>query len=147
MRDHSPKKRIKITLINLQNNLTIHPGKIKNLILKVIQNEKGTASGRINICFTDNRKIKEFNAKFHKTNSATDVLAFNLSDKNNPRVILADIMVSTQTAIKQAIKYRTNPDYELSLYVVHGLLHILGFNDQSLKQIKLMRKKESQYVN
>lgn len=147
MRDNSPKKRIKITLINLQNNLAIHPGRIKNLILKIIKNEKVTASGRINICFVDNRRIKEFNAKFHKTNSATDVLAFNLSDKNNPGVILADIMISTQTAVKQAIKYSTNPDYELSLYVVHGLLHILGFNDQSLKQIKLMRKKESQYVN
>ena len=55
-------------------------------------------------------------------------------------------MISAQEALNQAINFKTTVDYELSLYVVHGLLHILGFNDQTPSQIKLMRKKESQYV-
>jgi probable rRNA maturation factor len=56
-------------------------------------------------------------------------------------------MISAQAALKQASSFKTTPDYELSLYVVHGILHILGFNDHSPRQIKLMRKKESQYVD
>jgi probable rRNA maturation factor len=133
--------------MNLQNKLPIGSRKIKNLILKVLKNESIKKSGWINICFVDNSQIKKFNAKFLKAKSATDVLAFNLSDKNKEAIILADIIVSTETALKQAITFKTTPDYELSLYVIHGLLHILGFNDHSARQIKLMRKKESQYVN
>ena len=136
---------MKITLVNLQKHTPIHSGKIKKLILKVLKGQKVKESGWINICFVDNPQIKKFNAKFLKTKSSTDVLAFNLSDKKN--IILADIIISAQQALKQARNFKTTPDYELSLYVAHGILHILGFNDQAPEQIKLMRKKESQYVD
>ena len=138
---------MRITLKNLQNKLPIHTGKIKKLILKVIKGERVKESGWINICFVDNTQIKKFNAKFLKTKSSTDVLAFNLSEKKERKIILADIMISTQEALKQAANFKTTPDYELSLYVVHGLLHILGFNDRSRGEKKLMRKKESRYVD
>ncbi|MDP2927498.1 MAG: rRNA maturation RNase YbeY [Candidatus Omnitrophota bacterium] len=137
---------MRITLKNLQNKLPIHSGKIKKLILKVLKGEKVKESGWINICFVDNPQIKKFNAKFLKTKGSTDVLAFNLSDKKEKNIILADIMISAQAALNQARNFKTTPDYELSLYVVHGILHILGFNDHTREQIKLMRKKESQYV-
>ena len=138
---------MKITLQNLQKHVPVSTGKIKKLILKVLKGEKVKESGWINICFVDNLRIKKFNAKFHKTKSATDVLAFNLSDKKEENIILADIMISAQTALKQAPNFKTTPDYELSLYVVHGILHILGYNDRTPRQVKLMRKKESLYVD
>jgi probable rRNA maturation factor len=138
---------VKITIKNLQKKLPIHPLKIKKLVFKILKGERADDSGWVNICFVDNRFIKKFNAKFHKTNNTTDVLAFNLSDKNKKKVLLADIMISTDTAIEQAKSFNTCADYELCLYVVHGILHILGYNDRSEKQIKLMRKKEKQYVD
>jgi probable rRNA maturation factor len=138
---------VRITLKNLQNKLPIHSKRIKKLILKVLKGEKVKKSGWINICFVDDPQIKKFNAKFLKTKSSTDVLTFDLSDKKKDNIILADIMISAQTALKQAGNFKTTPNYELSLYAVHGILHILGFNDQTRAQIKLMRKKESQYVD
>ncbi|MHB8154737.1 MAG: rRNA maturation RNase YbeY [Candidatus Omnitrophota bacterium] len=138
---------MKITLQNQQKKVPLPAGKIKKLILKVLKGEQVKESGWINICFVDNTQIKKFNTKFLKINGSTDVLAFNLSDKKEKNVILADIMVSAQEALKQARTYKTTLDYELSLYVVHGLLHILGFDDHTKREIKLMRKKESQYVD
>ena len=138
---------MKITLQNLQKKVPVQTGKIKKLILKVLKGERVKESGWINICFVDNPQIRKFNAQFHKTKGSTDVLAFNLSDKKEKNIILADIMISAQEAKEQADSFKTTPDYELSLYVVHGILHILGFNDHTPQQIKLMRKKESQYVN
>ncbi|MBU4252223.1 MAG: rRNA maturation RNase YbeY [Candidatus Omnitrophica bacterium] len=138
---------MKITLQNLQKKVPVQTGKIKKLILKVLKGEKVKESGWINLCFVDNPQIKKFNAKFLKTNGSTDVLAFNLSDKKEKNIILADIMISAQAALEQARSFKTTPDYELSLYVVHGILHILGFGDRTESQIKLMRKKESQYVD
>lgn len=136
---------MEITIKNLQNKLPINSLKIKNLIHKILKGEDAQGPGWINICFVDNPRIKKFNAKFLKVNSATDVLAFNLGGNKKP--ILADIMVSTDKAIKQAAAFKTSPDYELSLYVAHGILHILGFNDRTKTQINLMRKKESVYVH
>jgi probable rRNA maturation factor len=138
---------MKITLQNLQRKVPVQAKKIKELVLKILKGEKVKASGWINICFVNNPQIKKFNAKFLKTNSSTDVLAFNLSGKNEKNIILADIMISAQEARRQSGIFKTTPDYELSLYVAHGILHILGFNDRTLRQIKLMRKKENHYVN
>ncbi|MDD5130613.1 MAG: rRNA maturation RNase YbeY [Candidatus Omnitrophica bacterium] len=138
---------MKITFLNLQKTVPIPAKKIKAIILKVLKGENVKKTGWINVCFVDNARIKKFNNKFHKTKASTDVLAFNLSRKKEKNTLLADIIVSAQTALQQARRLKTTPDYELSLYVAHGLLHILGFNDRSNTQIKIMRKKESRYVN
>ena len=138
---------MKITLANLQKKIPVSAEKIKKLITQVLKGERVKKSGQISICFVDNQQIKKFNTKFLKVKRVTDVLAFNLSDKKNKNIILADIVISAQEALKQAARYKTTCDYELSLYAVHGLLHILGFNDHTRDQIKLMRKKESQYVH
>jgi probable rRNA maturation factor len=138
---------VKITLKNLQNKLPIHSRRIKALIHKVFKGEKVKKTGSINICFVDEARIKKFNLKFLKSASATDCLAFDLSEKKEKNIIQAEIMISTQAALKQAPQFNTTADYELSLYVVHGILHILGYNDHTPRQIKLMRKKESLYVN
>ena len=63
------------------------------------------------------------------------------------KILLADIMISTDTAINNARKFKTTPDYELMLYVAHGILHILGYDDRTKTQMKRMRKKEAEYVN
>lgn len=136
---------MKITIKNLQSRLPVPEAKVKNLIRNILKGENVKEPGWINICFTDNRLIKKFNAKFLKSGSSTDVLAFNLA--NSKKTFLADIVISTDKAAEQARTFKTTPGYELLLYVAHGLLHILGFGDRTKKQIKLMRKKESEYVD
>lgn len=138
---------MKITFRNLQKHVPLQTGKLKKLILKVLKGEKVKKTGWINICFVDNPQIKKLNARFLKTKSVTDVLAFDLSDKKEKNILWADIMISAQAALIQARNFKTTPDYELSLYVVHAILHILGFGDRTPQQIKRMRKKESLYVH
>ncbi len=138
---------MEITLQNQQEKVLTQAGKIKKLIRKGLKGRRIEKSGWINICFVNNSRIKKFNAKFLKIKNSTDVLAFNLSNKKEKNIISADILISAQKALKQSRSYKTTLNYELSLYVVHGLLHILGFNDHTPRQIKLMRKKESEYVN
>lgn len=86
----------------------------------------------------DDKKIKKINAKYLNKKTATDVIAFNLDSKNE---LLADIAVSVDTAISQAKIFQTSYLYELYLYVVHGVLHILGYDDKTTKQRQLMQDK------
>jgi probable rRNA maturation factor len=138
---------MKITIKNLQNKLKLRPARIKKLINHILKSEGRKESGCINICFVNNSLIKKFNIKFLKTNSSTDVLTFNLGNKKMSKILLADIMISTDTAINNARKFKTTSDYELMLYVAHGILHILGYDDRTKTQMKRMRKKEAEYVN
>jgi len=137
---------LKITIRNLQKKLPIYPKRIKKPILKALKDARKT-KGEITVSFVDDKLIKKLNSKYLKTRKATDVLAFDLADKTKSEEISGDIIVSADTAVRNAMLYKTTPSFELSLYSLHGLLHLLGYKDKSLKQIKLMRKKESEYVN
>ncbi len=86
------------------------------------------------------------NRKFHRQDRPTDVLAFDLGDGSR-NSLAADIVISTDTAVRNARIYGTTPEYEAGLYCVHGLLHILGYDDHSTSDTQVMRKKERLYVD
>jgi len=74
-------------------------------------------------------------------------LAFDITDTalqpfRIRRSILADIVISTDTAIRNAQTFKTTPVYELYLYIIHGLLHILGYKDKSKKEKLIIHKRE-----
>ncbi len=75
---------------------------------------------------------------------STDVLAFDL--KRNKSELIADIYISADTALVNSRIYSSDLKTELCLYVIHGLLHILGYDDHKAKDIAVMRKKEAFYL-
>jgi probable rRNA maturation factor len=137
---------VNITIVNLQDKLRIPGIHIKKLIRRILKGENFKKAGCINICFTDNTLIKKLNSRFLNTKRATDVLAFNLSAENEPD-LFAEIAISAECAIKNARCFKNSPEKELLLYVAHGILHILGFNDRTKTQTQLMRNKEREYVD
>jgi len=138
---------VKIIIKNFQKKIPINPKKIKETILKVLSQEDTKKSGEITICFVGDLKIKELNLRYRHRNSPTDVLVFDILESKNPNRIFADIVISTDTAIQNAGIFKTTPLYELYLYIVHGMLHLLGYDDRTRKQRQLMRQKEKEYVN
>jgi len=73
-------------------------------------------------------------------------MAFDLKDKNeHTSSINGEIVISTETAVRNSKIYKTKQYDELLLYVIHGVLHLCGFNDHKKQETKLMRKRE-QYI-
>lgn len=139
--------RVKIFIRNLQKKIPVYPAGIKKSIFKALVNE-GVKKGEITVSFVNDKQIARLNSKYLKISSPTDVLSFNLAlGLTKPDAILADIIVSAETAMRNSKIYKTTPSYELNLYSVHGLLHILGYDDHSRMKRITMRKKESSYVN
>ena len=139
---------MKITIKNFQKKIPVNPNRIKKTILNVLsQEEAGKISGELTICFVNDLKIKELNLKYRHKNSPTDVLAFGMLKQGNSGRKFFDIIISTDTAIRNAHLFKTRPLYELNLYVVHGILHLLGYADRTPKQRQLMRQKEREYVH
>ena len=75
----------------------------------------------------------------------TDVIAFDLSATKNE--ISADLAVSTDTAIRNARIFKTHAGYEVYLYVIHGILHLLGYDDKTAQQRKVMEHKAQRILN
>lgn len=130
---------MKINVLDLQKKIKISPARIKRVILKILSSQGRADSGEINVVFTDDRQIRELNLMYLGRDCATDVISFDSS--SGRRGILADIVVSTHTAGRQSKIFKTTPIYEVYLYVIHGVLHLLGYDDKTAKQRDRMQKR------
>ena len=75
----------------------------------------------------------------------TDVLSFSSLEEGGLRIgnWLGDIVISTETARRQAKRLNVNFDKEFHIYLAHGILHLLGYRDYTKKEKKEMRNEES----
>lgn len=133
---------MKVAVRNLQKRIPVSPKRITKTVLKILSEEGIKKSGEITVCFVDDPKIRELNLKYLGKNNPTDVIAFDMPEPKSPDEIFADIVISADRAIDNAEAFHTSPLYELYLYVIHGVLHILGYDDKSKKDRLIMRKKE-----
>jgi len=94
------------------------------------------------------QKISSLNKKYLHRCCSTDVLAFDLKDADNfsKDILIGDIIISTDAVIHNSRLFKTTYAYELVLYIAHGILHLLGFDDQKKKSIKQMRRKEKKVM-
>jgi len=116
-------------------------------LLRLIENALGDLAppnSEISIILVNDDKIRKLNKEYRAKDTATDVLAFPqdkeaLGDKGGR--LLGDVVVSVETARRQAREHYLSDEEELILLVVHGALHLLGYDhDRSIKDKKKMQK-------
>jgi len=117
--------------------------KIKNWLKDTIVNEKKKV-GDINYIFCSKQYLKKINNDYLSKDYETDVISFDFSKDNK---ISGDIYVSSETVKKNSIIFNVDFNNELKRVMVHGLLHLLNYNDKSKQELKIMREKENFYIN
>ena len=85
--------------------------------------------------------IASLNTRYHHTPGPTDVLSFDYGQGQ------CELAISVERAVDQARRYRSTPGRELVLYVVHGILHLHGYNDHTTAQRRLMRAAERRLMS
>jgi probable rRNA maturation factor len=120
---------------------------VANLAAKIIQLEK-IKKVVLSIVFVNRQKITALNKKYLGRAYATDVLAFDFSDKNNKhkRSIHGDVVISVDQALKNRYVYKTLLSDEIALYIAHGILHLIGFDDHQEKEKLSMRREEEKIM-
>lgn len=111
---------------------------IKNLLRK-----EGKKLGEINITFSDNPTVLKTNRQFLNHNYYTDIITFNYCVKN---VVTGDLLISIDQVELNSRKYKISFERELLRVIVHGVLHLVGYNDTNEDEIRIMRKKEDTYL-
>lgn len=114
---------------------------------------EGMPGADISVLITDDETIREYNRDFRAIDKSTDVLSFPLFEpteladiKANPPddgPLLGDLIISLDTASRQANEFHLELHEELALLAVHGILHLLGYDDQDDISASIMREKES----
>lgn len=100
--------------------------------------------------FVSDREMKVFNRKFKHRDRRTDVLAFSQVEGKpfpvrGPR-LLGDVIISADAAWRQAPAFGNSVEKEFVLYLIHGLLHLLGYDDIRPSARKAMRAKEEELL-
>ena len=116
--------------------------KIKNWLKDTVVNEKNKV-GDINYIFCSKEYLKKMNNDYLSENYETDVISFDFSKDNK---ISGDIYISSETVKKNSIIFNVDFNNELKRVMVHGLLHLLNYNDKSNQEQKIMREKENFYI-
>lgn len=143
----NPYSRVRVTILNFQKKIRINPAlssAMKKAVRETVFSEKQIKKGQINICLCDDKKIKVFNRNYFSKDCPTDVIAFNITGPGQKGDFLADIIISTDTVISNSSIFKTAPLYELFFCVIHGILHVLGYEDATGKKRMIMHKKQGQ---
>ena len=120
-----------------------HRRLLKAFIDDIFNIEKATAES-LSIIFCSDAYLLEINKQYLQHNYFTDIITFNLSPLDAP--IEGEIYISIDTVRVNAMEYHVTKEEELHRVVFHGVLHLCGFGDSSLKEKKLMRQKEDDYI-
>ena len=134
-------------LIN-ETDAEIDQRRIQKLITHIFQSEELPAETILNIVFTDNATIHELNKKFLDRDRPTDVLSFNVHAEYLPSElqILGDVYISVEKAKEQADSFGVTFQDEVERLVVHGILHLIGYEHEDTKQQRKMEGLTEQYL-
>ena len=137
---------MKLDIQNLQSIAKIDKDKIKNCADYVL-NAMGESEAELSLVLVNDMYIRNLNWKYRRKDSATDVLAFPMRDSRRlSGVILGDVVISVETAAREAKKRKKDLQDELDLYFVHGILHLLGYDDEKPRARKKMKDKEKELM-
>lgn len=116
-----------------------------NLLLK----DEGHADAEVSILLTGDAEIQEMNLRCRGKDSPTDVLSFSMLEGEpveGPEPLLGDVVISLDTALRQAMAHGLSLEQEMALLAVHGTLHLLGYEDETEEGAAVMRRREKEIL-
>ncbi len=141
-----PQKRFRGDIqINNQATFAVDHNRLREAISAVLD-DCGIRNGSVSIAIVDDSAIRSLNKQYLEHDYETDVLSFTLELDEQAKLIEGEIVTSYETAARECRQYQWSADDELFLYVVHGCLHLVGYDDSDDDQRKTMRLQEQKYL-
>jgi len=128
---------MRVSVRNRQQIAAVDLIRCRQLVSRILR-ALGAADDRLSVVLVDDATIADINRRWHATVGVTDVLAFEYG----PGETTGEIIVSVQRAFVHARRFRVSPARELALYLVHGILHLHGYDDRSAAARRRMRTAE-----
>lgn len=126
-------------------------GIIEEIVELILKKELSKSNYEVSISYVDDERIRELNAIYRGKDRPTDVLSFPLLEADNleldssideGEILLGDIVISLETANRQAEEYGHTLKREICYLVIHSMYHLLGYDHMEAEEKKEMREKE-----
>ena len=140
---YSDHQSFPVEVFDEQDHICIDEDKIKFICGKIIS-DAGFRTGRLGVVLADNTAIHALNHKYLGHDYITDVISFNLDCTNSH--LEGETIASAEVAKERCEEFGWDDESELLLYVIHGTLHQVGYDDQTEYDAQLMRAKEEYYL-
>ncbi len=147
--------KVKVMVKNNQNEIRVPVG-IRMLIRRccqaVLVEEGFRQDAEVSVSFVSNEEIRRLNKIYREKDRVTDVLSFPLGEnghydtnKETGCALLGDVVISLETAMKQANMYGHTLEREIGFLTVHSMLHLLGYDHEisPLEECKMREKEEA----
>lgn len=139
------KSPYRVPVNNAQERLAVDRKRLREAVRAILAGE-GVARADISLAIVDDPTIHRLNRQFLQHDYPTDVLSFLLEESSDPWRIEGEVIASADTAERSAAEYGWAPTDELLLYVVHGTLHLVGYDDHDPDDHQVMRDRERHYL-
>jgi probable rRNA maturation factor len=133
---------IKVAIASPQELVVVDRKRLRETAQRVLEGE-GIRDAEISLAFVDNPTIHQLNKRYLNHDEPTDVLSFPLSEGKR---LAGELVIGAEVARAQADGAGHDVQAELGLYVIHGLLHLCGYDDAEPKDAAKMRERERHYL-
>jgi probable rRNA maturation factor len=138
-----PTRQPRIALSSASDAMRLPRKALADLIAFVVAREHARVAD-VDLAVVSARQIAALNRRFLNHSGPTDVISFNLADPGQP--VSAQLIVCADVALEQARQRNIPPRHELFLYVIHGLLHTLGYDDSAKPQAAKMATRQEKLL-
>ena len=139
-----PELNLQLELSDTQAILRVDPGLVRSVALHVLAAE-GVAEADLSVAIVDDATIRAINRRHLGHDWPTDVISFPM-DAADHDTLDGEVVVSAETADNHAGRHGIDPIGELVLYLIHGLLHLRGFDDLDDESRARMRRREDELI-
>ncbi|MBO5877131.1 MAG: rRNA maturation RNase YbeY [Bacteroidales bacterium] len=117
---------------------------LNNRWLRLVAESEIRRIGDISIIFCSDNYILDVNQQYLQHDYFTDIITFDYCEGDR---LSGDLFISVDSVRENAIEYGTEFKDELNRVIVHGILHLIGYDDHEEEDIKMMRSKENYYLS
>lgn len=141
-------------LIDKEFKSGVKPAWLRNLVGRILKAENLVTKSEVGLVITGDAKIQELNKKYLDEDRPTDVMAFQTNEDHqigfvnapDSKIHLGEVIISYPQAVRQASEHNHPVEKELVILMIHGILHLLGYDHDITERTQKMRNRESQIL-
>ena len=135
-----------VTVVSRQHRIAVSRSRLMAVAERALA-AVGRPGSDVDVLVVDDAEIERMNARFLGVHAPTDVLAFPLEIPQGGQDLLGQVVISVDTARRQARRVGVATALELDLLVTHAILHLVGYDDRDPGQARLMHRREREILD
>jgi len=129
--------------------IEVDEDRVRRMASAVLCKER-RGGGRVNIVLATDADLVDLNSRYRGRDGATDVLSFHMGGDEYPspeeEQVIGEVYISLDRAQQQAREYKVNLDKEVDRLVIHGMLHLCGYDHENANDARMMKEKEEKLL-